>query len=103
MRTIQYWVIPERERNEGTVVDYHNVFATHGFDNQFNNDFKIKLFPKIEKAIFSQNHQPPINMKIDIKIELFSLSTWSKIITLSFSNSASSFLRNGNQPVEFLS
>ena len=42
---------------EDILVDYHNIFARHRMDIGMNTEFKVKLTPKDDKAVYSQIYQ----------------------------------------------
>ena len=60
----------EKRAIEDILVDYHDVFARHRMDIGMNTESKVKLTPKDEKAVYSQNLPMPIHMKEDLIVEL---------------------------------
>ena len=48
---------------EDILVDYHDIFARHGMDMGVNREFKVKLSPKDDRAVYSQNLPMPICLK----------------------------------------
>ena len=52
------------------MVDYHDIFARHRMDIGMNTQFKVKLTPKDDKAVYSQNLPMPIHLKKDLIVEL---------------------------------
>ena len=52
----------EKQAIEDILVDYHDIFARHRMDIGMNTEFKVKLTPKVDKAVYSQsllNANPP--------------------------------------------
>ena len=56
----------EKQAIEDNLVDYHNIFARHRMDIGMNTEFKVKLIPKDDKAVYSQNLPMPIHLKEDL-------------------------------------
>ena len=53
----------EKQANEDILVEYHDIFARHRMDIGMNTDFKVKLTPKDNKAVYSQSLPMPIHLK----------------------------------------
>ena len=70
-------------------VDYHDIFARHRMDIGMNKEFKVKLTPKDDKAVYSQNLPVPIHMKEDLVVELALIHKYGIITVLPFSKYAS--------------
>ena len=45
----------EKQAIEDFLVDYHDIFARHRMDIGMNTEFKVKLTPKDDKAVYSQS------------------------------------------------
>ena len=60
----------EQQHNEDILVQYHNIFARHRFDNGTNRELKVKLTPNDDRLAYSQNLATPITLKDDIAVEL---------------------------------
>ena len=58
-------LLTEREKQaiEDILVEYHDIFARHRMDIGMNTEFKVKLTPKDNKAVYSQNLPMPIHLK----------------------------------------
>ena len=55
---------------EDILVEYHDIFARHRMDIAMNTEFKVKLTPKDDKAVYSQSLLMPIHLKEDLIVEL---------------------------------
>ena len=51
-------------------VEYHNIFAKHSMDIGINTGFKVKLAPKEDKAVYSQNLPMLFLLKEDVIVDL---------------------------------
>ena len=60
----------EKQANEDILVDYHDIFVRHRRDIGMNTEFKVKLTPKGNKVVYSQNLPMPIHLKKDLIVEL---------------------------------
>ena len=60
----------EKQAVEDILVDYHDIFARHRMDFGMNTEFKVKLIPKDDKAVYSQSLPMPIHLKEDLIVEL---------------------------------
>ena len=56
----------EKQTIEDILVDYHDIFARHRMDIGMNTEFKVKLTPKDDKAVYSQSLPMPIHLKEDL-------------------------------------
>ena len=70
-------------------MQYPNIFARHRFDIGLNREFKVKLTPNDDRPAHTQSLATPINLKIDITVELALLHRYGIITTLPFSKYAS--------------
>ena len=70
------------------LVEYHDIFAGHRFDNGMNDEFKVKLTPKDDSPAYSQSPPTSINLKEDIFVELAILHRYGIIRTLPLSKYA---------------
>ena len=84
-------LLTEREKQaiEEILVEYHDIFAMHRMDIGMNTEFKVKLTPKDDKAVYSQNLPMPINLEEDLIVELALLHKYGIITVLPFSKYAS--------------
>ena len=79
----------EKQAIEDILVVYHDIFARHRMDIGMNTEFKVKLTPKDDKAVYSQNLPMPIHMKEDLIVELALMHKYGIIAVLPFSKYAS--------------
>ena len=75
----------EKQAVEDILVEYHDIFARHRMDNGMNTEFKVKLTPKDDKAIYSQNIPMPIHLKEDSIVEIALMHIYWTITVLPFS------------------
>ena len=76
----------EKQAVEDILVAYHDKFARHRMDIGMNTEFKVKITPKDDKAVYSQNLTMPIHVKVNLNVELavlhndviFTVSPFSK-------------------------
>ena len=71
------------------LVEYHNTFARHRTDIGMNTEFKLKLTPKDDKAVYSQSLPMPIHLKEDLIVEMDLMHKYGIITVLPFSKYAS--------------
>ena len=79
----------EKQAIEDILVEYHDIFARHRMDIGMNTEFKVKLTPKNDKAVYSQNLPMPIHLKEDLIVELALMHKYGIITVLPFSKYAS--------------
>ena len=79
----------EKHAVENIQVEYHDKFARHGVDIGMNTEFKVRLTPKDDKAVYRQNLPMPIHLKEDLIFELAVLHKYGSITVLPFSKNAS--------------
>ena len=79
----------EKQAVEDILVEYHDIFARHRMDNGMNTEFKVKLTPKDDKAVYSQNLPMPIHLNEDLIVELTLMHKYGIIPVLPFSKYAS--------------
>ena len=79
----------EKQSIEDILVDYHNIFARHRMDIGMNTEFKVKLTPKDDKAVYGQSLPMPIHLKEDVIGELAIMHKYGIIAVLPFSKYAS--------------
>ena len=71
------------------LVDYLDLFARHRVDIGMNTEFKVKLTPKDDKAVYSQSLPMPIHLKEYLIVELVLIHKYGVITVLPFSKYAS--------------
>ena len=79
----------QKQAIEDLLVDYHDIFARHRMDIGMNTEFKVKLTPKDDKAVYSQSLPVPIHLKEDLIVELALMHKYGIITVLPFSKYAS--------------
>ena len=79
----------EKQAVEDILVEYHDIFARHRMDNGMNTEFKVRLTPKDNKAVYRQNRPMPIHLKEDLIVELALMHKYGIITVLPFSKFAS--------------
>ena len=79
----------EKQAIEDILVDYHDIFDRHRMDIGMNTEFKVKLSPKDDKTVYSQNLPMPIHLKEDLIVELALMHKYGIITVLPFSKYAS--------------
>ena len=79
----------EKQATEVILVDYHDFFARHRLDIGMKTEFKVKLTPKADKAVYSQRLPMPIHLKEDLIVELALMHMYGFITVLPFSKYAS--------------
>ena len=75
----------EKQAIEDIPVEYHDIFARHRMDIGMNTEFKVKLTPKDDKAVYSQSLPMPIYLKKDLIVELALMHKYGIITVLPFS------------------
>ena len=78
----------EKQAIEDILVENHDIFARHRMDNRMNTEFKVKLTPKDDKAVYSQNLPLPIHLKEDLNVVIALMHKYGIITVLPFSKFA---------------
>ena len=79
----------EKQAVEDILVEYHDIFDRHRMDIGMNTEFKLKLAPKNDKAVYSQNLRMPLHLKEDLIVEFPLMHKYGIITVLPFSKYAS--------------
>ena len=79
----------EKQAIVDILVDYHDIFARHRRDSGMNTEFKVKITPKDDKAVYRQTLPMPIHLKEDLIVGLALLHRYGIITVLPFSKYAS--------------
>ena len=79
----------EKQAIEDILVDYHDIFARRRMDIGMNTEFKVKLTPKDDKAVYSQSLPMSIHLKEDLFVGLALMHKYGIITVLPFSKYAS--------------
>ena len=74
---------------EVIIVECHDIFARHRMDIGKNTEFKVKLAPQDDKAVYSQSLPMPIHLKEDLIVEFALMRKYGIITVLPFSKYAS--------------
>ena len=74
---------------QNALADYHDIYARHRLDTGMNTEFKVRLTPKDEKAVYSQSLPMPVHPKEDLIDELALMRKYGIITVLSFLKYAS--------------
>ena len=72
----------EKQANDDILVEYQDIFARHRMDIGMNTEFKVKLTPKNDKAVYRQNLRMPIHMEEDLIVELALMDKYGIITVL---------------------
>ena len=79
----------EKHAVEDILLEYHDIFARHRMDIGMNTECRVRLTPKDDKAVYSQNLPMPIYLKEDLIVELALMHKYGIITVLPFSKYAS--------------
>ena len=82
----------EKQAVENIQAEYNDIFARHRMDIGMNTEFKVRLTPKDDKAVYSQNLPIPIHSKEDLIVEIALMHKYGIITVLPFSKYASPIL-----------
>ena len=74
----------EKQAVEDILAEYHVIFARHRMDIGMNTEFKVKLTPKNDKAVYSQSLPMPIHLREDLIVELALMHKYGIITVLLF-------------------
>ena len=64
----------EKQAIEDFLVNYHDIFARQRMDIGMNTEFKLKLTPKNDKAVYSQSLLMLIHLESDLIVQLASIA-----------------------------
>ena len=93
----------EKQAIEDILVEYHDIFARHRMDIGMNTEFKVKLTPKDDKAVYSQSLPMPIHLKDDLIVKLALMHKYGIITVLPFSKYASTYWHKGSPTENYVS
>ena len=93
----------EKQAIEDILVEYVDIFARHRMDIGMNTEFKIKLTPKDDKAVYSQNLPMPIHLKEDLIVKLALMHKYGIITVLPFSNTRAPYLHKRSPAANYVS
>ena len=78
----------EKQAVKDILINYHDIFTRYRMDIGMNTEFKVKLIPKDDKAVYSQNLPMPIHLKEDLFVEFALMHNYGIITVLPFSKFA---------------
>ena len=82
-------LLTEMEKQAIEKSRYHDIFARHRIDIGMNTEFKVKITPKDDKAVYSQSLPMPIHLKEGLIVELALMHKYGIVTVLPFSKYAS--------------
>ena len=85
----------EKRAIEDILVEYQDIFARHRMDIGMNTEFKVKLTPRDDKAVYSQSLPMPIHLKEYLIVEMALMHKYEIITVLPFSKYASPIFAQG--------
>ena len=88
---------------EVILVDYHDLFARHTMDIGMNTEFKVRLTPKDDKAVYSQSLPMLIHLEEDLIVELALMHKYGIITSYHSQNTQVPFLNRGNPTEKYVS
>ena len=80
--------VEKKEAGDILIEDY-GIFARHRMDIGKNTEFEVKLTPKNEKTVHSENLPMPIHLKEDLNVKLTLMHKYGMITVLPISDYAS--------------
>ena len=80
----------------------NKIFARHKMNFGINTDFKVKLTPKDEKAVYNQNLPMPSHMKENLMVELGLILNYRVATVLRFSSTQVPFFHKENATENYL-
>ena len=93
----------EKPAVEDILVEYHDIFARHRMDIGMNPEFKVKLTPKDDKAVYSQNLPMPIHLKEDLMLSSPLCTNMGLSQCYRSQNTQAPFLYRGNPTENYVS
>ena len=76
-------------RLENVIFEYIDIFARYRLNIGINNNFKVKITPRIDAPVYTQSLLVPINLKEDLTVALAFMHCCGIFTTLPFSKYAS--------------
>ena len=93
----------EKQAVEDILVEYHDIFGRHRMDIGMNTEFKVRLTPKHDKAVYSQSLPMPIHLKEDLIVELTVMHKYGIITSYHSQNMQAPFLHKGSPTEKYFS
>ena len=72
----------EKQAVEDILVDYHDILARQRMDIGMNTEFKLKLTPKDDRAVYSQSLPMLMHLKEELNVELALMQKYGIITVL---------------------
>ena len=86
----------DKQAIEDILVEYHDIFARHRMDIGMNTEFKVKLTPKDNKAVYSRSLPMPIHLKEEVIVELSLMHNLALLQYCLSPSTRSPYLRKGS-------
>ena len=83
----------EKQAYEDFVVDYLDIFARHRMNVETYTEFKMKLTPRDDIAVYSQNLPMPIRLKEDLIVEMALMHKYGIIAVVNFASRTFAYKR----------
>ena len=93
----------EKQAIEDILLGYHDIFARHRMDIGMNTEFKVKITPWDDEAVYSQSFPMPIHLKEDLIVELALMNKYEIITVMPFSKYVSPVLHKGSPTENYVS
>ena len=93
----------EKQAIEDILFNYIDNFARQRMDFGINTELKVKLTPKDDKAVYSQNLPMPVHLKGDLIVELALMHKYGIITILLSSRCPIPYLHKGSQKENYVS
>ena len=74
----------EKEEVDNILIEYQDIIARHRRDIGMNTEFKVRLTPKDDEAVYNQSLPMPIHLKRDLIVELALMHKYGIITVLPF-------------------
>ena len=79
----------EKVKLEELLVKYQHIFSRHRLDIGKNTEFKVKLTPLDQRAVYTQGRPTPIHLRKEMLVELSLMQYYGIIVSLPYSKHAS--------------
>ena len=93
----------KKQAVEDVLVEYHDIFASHRMDIGMNTEFKVRLTPKDDKAVYSQSLPMPFHLKEDSIVELDLMHKYGSSHCYLSQNTQVPYLHSGNPTENYVS
>ena len=79
----------QKEQVEELLIEFHDIFAKHRFDVDYNTELKVKLTPEHQLPLYFQGPPTPVHFRDELLVELALMHYYGLITTLSQSKCSS--------------